>query len=299
MPEKDIHQLSINTIRFLAVDAVQKANSGHPGMPMGCAPIAYRLYTKYMKHNPANPDWKNRDRFILSAGHGSMLLYSILHLCGYKISMDDLKNFRQFGSITPGHPEFGLAPGVETTTGPLGQGFSNAIGMAIAQEYLGSLFNKPDIKILDHFIYGICSDGDLMEGISHEAASLAGHLKLGKLIFFYDDNGITIDGKTSLAFSENIQKRFEAYNWQVLNIDDVNDLSQIDKAVEQAQKEKNKPTLIITKTHIGFGSPNKHDTSSAHGSPLGEEEVKLTKKNLGWDENKYFFIPDEVADHFK
>jgi transketolase len=298
MPEKKLPQLSINTIRFLAVDAVQKANSGHPGMPMGCAPIAYRLYTKYMKHNPANPDWKNRDRFILSAGHGSMLLYSILHLCGYKISIDDLKNFRQLGSITPGHPEFGLAPGVETTTGPLGQGFANAIGMAIAQEYLGSLFNKPDVQILDHFIYGICSDGDLMEGISHEAASLAGHLKLGKLIFFYDDNGITIDGKTSLAFSENIQKRFEAYNWQVLNIDDVNDLSQIDKAVEQARKETNKPTLIITKTHIGFGSPNKQDTSSAHGSPLGDEEIKLSKKNLGWDENKYFYIPDEVADHF-
>ena len=305
MPEKDLHQLSINTIRFLAVDAVQKANSGHPGMPMGCAPIAYQLYTKYMKHNPANSDWKNRDRFILSAGHGSMLLYSILHLCGYKISMDDLKNFRQFGSITPGHPEYGLAPGIETTTGPLGQGFANAIGMAIAQEYLGSLFNKPDVKILDHFIYGICSDGDLMEGISHEAASLAGHLKLGKLIFFYDDNGITIDGKTSLAFSEDIKKRFEAYNWQVLNIDDVNDLSQIDNAVDQAQKEKNRPTLIITKTHIGFGSPNKQDTASAHGSPLGEEEVKLTKKNLGWwesipseDEDKHFYIPQEVADHF-
>jgi len=298
MPENDIQQLSINTIRFLAVDAVQKANSGHPGMPMGCAPIAYRLYTKFMKHNPANPDWKNRDRFILSAGHGSMLLYSILHLCGYKISMDDLKNFRQFGSITPGHPEFGLAPGIETTTGPLGQGFANAIGMAIAQEYLASLFNKPEVKILDHFIYGICSDGDLMEGISHEAASLAGHLKLGKIIFFYDDNGITIDGKTSLAFSEDIKKRFDAYGWQVLNIDDVNDLSQIDKAVEQAQKETNKPTLIITKTHIGFGSPKKQDTASAHGSPLGEEEVKVTKKNLGWDENKFFFIPDEVADHF-
>jgi len=298
MPENDIQQLSINTIRFLAVDAVQKANSGHPGMPMGCAPIAYRLYTKFMKHNPANPDWKNRDRFILSAGHGSMLLYSILHLCGYKISMDDLKNFRQFGSITPGHPEFGLAPGIETTTGPLGQGFANAIGMAIAQEYLASLFNKPEVKILDHFIYGICSDGDLMEGISHEAASLAGHLKLGKIIFFYDDNGITIDGKTSLAFSEDIKKRFDAYGWQVLNIDDVNDLSQIDKAVEQAQKETNKPTLIITKTHIGFGSPKKQDTASAHGSPLGEEEVKVTKKNLGWDENKFFFIPYEVADHF-
>jgi transketolase len=299
MPEKDLQQLSINTIRFLAVDAVQKANSGHPGMPMGCAPIAYRLYTKFMKHNPGNPEWKNRDRFILSAGHGSMLLYSILHLCGYKISMDDLRNFRQWGSITPGHPEYGMAPGVETTTGPLGQGFSNAIGMAIAQEYLGSLFNKPDAKILDHFIYGICSDGDLMEGISHESASLAGHLKLGKIIFFYDDNGITIDGKTNLAFSENIEKRFEAYGWQTLNIDDVNDLSQIDKTIEEAQKETNKPTLIITKTHIGFGSPNKQDTAAAHGSPLGEDEVKLAKKNLGWDGNKFFFIPDDVADHFK
>jgi transketolase len=298
MSEKELQQLSINTIRFLAIDAVQKANSGHPGMPMGCAPIAYRLYTKYMKHNPSNPDWKNRDRFILSAGHGSMLLYSILHLCGYKISLDDIKNFRQWKSMTAGHPEYGLAPGVETTTGPLGQGFTNAVGMAIAQEYLGSLFNKPDIKILDHSIYGICSDGDLMEGISHEAASLAGHLKLGKLIFFYDDNGITIDGKTSLAFSEDIKKRFEAYNWQVLNVDDVNDLSQIDKAVEQAQKEKSKPILIITKTHIGFGSPNKQDISAAHGSPLGKDEVKLTKKNLGWDESKLFYIPDEVADHF-
>lgn len=298
MPEKDINQLSINTIRFLAVDAVQKANSGHPGMPMGCAPIAYRLYTKFMKHNPANPDWKNRDRFILSAGHGSMLLYSILHLCGYKISLDDIKNFRQWKSITAGHPEFGLAPGVETTTGPLGQGFANAVGMAIAQEYLGSLFNKPDVKILDHFIYGICSDGDLMEGISHEAASLAGHLKLGKLIFFYDNNGITIDGKTSLAFSEDIKDRFEAYGWQVLNINDVNDLSQVDNTVEAARKEINRPSLIITKTHIGYGSPNKQDSEASHGAPLGEDEVKLTKKNLGWDENKYFYIPDEVANHF-
>jgi len=299
MPEKEIYQLSINTIRSLVIDAVQKANSGHPGMPMGCAPVAYRLYSKHMKHNPANPKWLNRDRFVLSAGHGSMLLYSILHLCGYKISLDDIKNFRQWKSITPGHPEYRMAPGVETTTGPLGQGFSNAVGIAIAQEYLGSLFNKDDIKILNHFIYGICSDGDLMEGISHEAASLAGHLKLGKLIFFYDDNGITIDGKTSLAFSEDIKKRFEAYGWQVLNVNDVNDLNQIDTAVESAQKEKHKPTLIITKTHIGFGSPNKQDSASSHGAPLGEDEVKLTKKNLGWDENKYFFIPDDVADHFK
>jgi transketolase len=305
MPGTDIHQLSINTIRCLAIDAVQKANSGHPGMPMGCAPVAYRLYTKFMRHNPANPEWKNRDRFILSAGHGSMLLYSILHLCGYKISMDDLKNFRQWKSITAGHPEYGLAPGVETTTGPLGQGFANAVGMAIAQEYLGSLFNKPDIKILDHYIYGICSDGDIMEGISHEAASLAGHLKLGKLIFFYDDNGITIDGKTQLTFSEDVKKRFKAYGWQVLNINDVNDLSQIDNAVEEAQKESNKPTLIVTKTHIGFGSPNKQDSETAHGAPLGEEEARLTKKNLGWwesipsgDENRHFYVPGEVSDHF-
>jgi len=281
------------------MDAVQKANSGHPGMPMGCAPIAYRLYTKYKKHNPANPKWLNRDRFILSAGHGSMLLYSLLHLCGYKISLDDIKNFRQWKSITPGHPEYGLTPGVETTTGPLGQGFANAVGMAIAQEYLGALFNKPALKILDHFIYGICSDGDLMEGISHEAASLAGHLKLGKLIFFYDNNGITIDGKTGLAFSEDIKKRFEAYGWQVLNIDDVNDLSQIDESVEAAQIEKNKPTLIITKTHIGFGSPNKQDSEASHGSPLGEKEVELTKQTLGWDPEKLFYIPREVSKHFE
>ncbi len=294
----NVDQLSINTIRFLAVDAIQKANSGHPGMPMGCAPIAYSLYTKFMKHNPANPKWLNRDRFILSAGHGSMLLYSILHLCGYEISMDDIKNFRQWKSITPGHPEFGLTPGVETTTGPLGQGFANAIGMAIAQEYLGSMFNKDDIKILDHYIYGICSDGDLMEGVSHEAASIAGHLKLDKVIFFYDDNKITIDGSTSLAFSEDVAKRFAGYGWQVLNVDDVNDLNQIESAVKEAQSENSKPTLIITKTHIGYGSPNKQDTASVHGSPLGEEEVKLTKKNLGWHEDKTFFVPDEVRTHF-
>jgi transketolase len=296
--QKNIDLLSINTIRTLSMDAVQKANSGHPGMPMGCAPIAYALYAKVMKHNSVNPGWYNRDRFILSAGHGSMLLYSILHLCGYDVSMDELKNFRQWNSTTPGHPEFGHTPGVETTTGPLGQGFANAIGMAIAQEYLASLFNKDDIKILDHFIYGICSDGDLMEGVSHEAASLAGHLKLGKIIFFYDDNGITIDGKTELSFSDDTKKRFEAYNWQVLNIDDVNDLDQIMKAVKSAQSELTKPTLIITKTNIGYGSPNKQDTASAHGSPLGEEEVKLSKKNLGWPEDKFFFVPDEVYNHF-
>jgi transketolase len=294
----NIDQLSINTIRFLAVDAVQKANSGHPGMPMGCAPIAYTLYKNYINHNPQNPKWLNRDRFILSAGHGSMLLYSILHLSGYDISLDDLKNFRQWESITPGHPEFGLTAGVETTTGPLGQGFANAIGMAIAQEYLAAMFNKDDLKILDHHIYGICSDGDLMEGVSHEAASIAGHLKLGKVIFFYDDNNISIEGSTSLTFSEDIQRRFESYNWQILHINDVNDIEQIDKAINDAKSEPDKPTLVITKTHIGYGSPNKQDTAAAHGSPLGEEEVKLTKKNLNWAENKTFYIPDEVTEHF-
>ncbi len=299
MPKNNIHQLSINTIRCLTIDAIQKANSGHPGMPMGCAPIAYMLYTKYMKHNPENPNWVNRDRFILSAGHGSMLLYSILHLCGYEITLDDIKNFRQWKSKTAGHPEYGLAPGVETTTGPLGQGFANAVGMAIAQEYLGSLFNKSDIKILNHFIYGICSDGDIMEGISHEAASLAGHYKLGRLIFFYDDNGITIDGKTSLTFSDNVEKRFFSYGWQVLHIDDVNDLDQIDIAVKTAQSEKKKPSLIITKTHIGYGSPNKQDTADSHGAPLGEEEVKLTKLQLGWEEVQQFYVPNEVYEHFK
>ncbi len=278
----NIDQLSINTIRFLAVDAVQKANSGHPGMPMGCAPIAYTLYKNYINHNPQNPKWLNRDRFILSAGHGSMLLYSILHLSGYDISLDDLKNFRQWESITPGHPEFGLTAGVETTTGPLGQGFANAIGMAIAQEYLAAMFNKDDLKILDHHIYGICSDGDLMEGVSHEAASIAGHLKLGKVIFFYDDNNISIEGSTSLTFSEDIQRRFESYNWQILHINDVNDIEQIDKAINDAKSETDKPTLVITKTHIGYGSPNKQDTAATHGSPLGEEEVKLTKRNLNW-----------------
>lgn len=297
--KKEIEQSAINTIRFLAIEGVQKANSGHPGMPMGCAPIAYLLYSKMMRHNPSNPKWLNRDRFILSAGHGSMLLYSILHLSGYNVSLDELKNFRQWGSITPGHPEFGLTPGVETTTGPLGQGFSNAVGMAIAEAFLSSLFNKDDIKLIDHFIYGICSDGELMEGISHESASLAGHLKLGKLIFFYDDNKITIDGSTSLAFSEDIQKRFDAYSWHVQTVNDVNDIPALEAAVTNAQNVTDKPSLIITKTHIGFGSPNKQDSSDAHGSPLGEAEIKLTKQNLDWQEESSFFIPEQVKEFFK
>jgi transketolase len=300
MSEKksSIEQLSINTIRTLSIDAVQKANSGHPGMPLGCAPIAYLLYYKLMKHNPSNPKWINRDRFILSAGHGSMLLYSILHLSGYDVSIDDLKNFRQWNSKTPGHPEYGHTAGVETTTGPLGQGFATAIGMAVARDFLASLFNKDGYKLIDHFIYGICSDGDLMEGISHEAASFAGHHKLGKLIFFYDDNGISIDGKTSITYSDDVQKRFESYGWNVLCVNDVNNLSELQTAAQQARNNSDKPTLIITKTHIGFGSPNKQNTSAAHGAPLGVDEVKLTKKNLGWPYEEDFFVPAEVYDHF-
>ncbi|WP_337872939.1 transketolase [Ignavibacterium sp.] len=293
-----IEQLAINTIRTLSIDAVQKANSGHPGMPLGCAPIAYLLYYKLMKHNPSNPKWINRDRFILSAGHGSMLLYSVLHLSGYDLSIDDLKNFRQWNSKTPGHPEFGHTPGVETTTGPLGQGFATAIGMAVARDFLASVFNKDGFNLIDHYIYGICSDGDLMEGISHEAASFAGHHKLGKLIFFYDDNGISIDGKTSITYSDDVRKRFESYNWNVLTINDVNDISELETAAQQARSNSDRPTLIITKTHIGYGSPNKQDSSAAHGAPLGTEEVKLTKKNLGWIYEEDFFVPSEVYEHF-
>lgn len=294
----NIEQLAVNTIRLLAVDGVQKANSGHPGMPMGCAPIAYSLYSKLMKHNPANPKWINRDRFILSSGHGSMLLYSILHLTGYGVTLEDLKNFRQIGSITPGHPENTVTPGVEVTTGPLGQGFANAVGFAMAQNYLAAKFNKPEYKIVDHFVYGICGDGDMMEGISHEAASLAGHLKLGKIIFFYDDNKITIDGKTDLSFSDNTKLRFEAYNWHVQVVEDGNDLKAIETAVLEAKKVTDKPSLIITKTHIGYGSPNKQDTSEVHGSPLGAEEIKLTKKFFGFNEEESFFVPDEVKEFY-
>ena len=295
--DQSIQEKSINTIRFLAVDAIQKANSGHPGMPMGCAPIAYLLYSKIMKHNPVNPKWINRDRFVLSAGHGSMLLYAALHLSGYGVSLEDLKNFRQWGSITPGHPEYGLTPGVETTTGPLGQGFTNAVGMALAYSFLAAKFNKDDLKILDNKIYVIAGDGDMMEGISHEAASFAGHNKLNNLIVFYDNNNITIDGKLDLAMSENVAERFEAYGWEVLKVTDVNDLNELESAVLKAQKSDS-PVIIITNTHIGYGSPHKQDTASVHGSPLGEEEVKLTKRNLNWPEDETFFIPDEVKEHF-
>jgi len=299
LTQNEIELLGINTIRTLAMDGVQKANSGHPGMPMGCAPIAYLLYTKIMKHNPANPAWFNRDRFILSAGHGSMLLYSILHLTGYAVTLDDLKNFRQWGSITPGHPEFGMTQGVETTTGPLGQGIGNAVGMALAQKYMQAKFNKENYELINHKIFVVAGDGCLMEGISHEAASFAGHNKLDSIILLYDNNNITIDGSTSLSCSDDQQKRFESYGWFVQKVSDVNNLVELEKAVKTAQGHKGQPSLIIVNTHIGFGSPNKQDKESAHGSPLGEEEIKLTKKNLGWDENLQFHVPDEVRKMFE
>lgn len=299
MNNSEINTLSINTIRTLSIDAVQKANSGHPGMPLGCAPIVYHLYRNVIKHNPANPNWINRDRFILSAGHGSMLLYSILHLCGYDISLNDLKSFRQWGSKTPGHPEYKHTPGVEMTTGPLGQGFATAVGMAVARDYLAAIFNENGIKIFDHFIFCLCSDGDLMEGISHEAASFAGHQKLGKLIFFYDDNGITIDGQTNLAYSDDVEKRFLSYNWNVFRINDVNNLVELDVITNKAIENSDKPVLIISKSIIGYGSPNKQNKSSSHGSPLGEEEVKLTKKNLNWAWEDDFYVPEEVRRHFE
>ena len=268
-------------------------------MPMGTSPMAYVVWTKFLNHNPHNPKWSNRDRFVLSAGHGSMLLYSLLHLTGYDLPLDELKKFRQLGSKTPGHPEYGHTAGVETTTGPLGQGFGNGVGMAIGQKYLGATFNKPDFPIIDYFVYGICGDGDLMEGISSEAASLAAHLKLGNLIFLYDDNNISIDGSTNLSFSEDVGARFEAYGWHVQTVHDGNDVEKIETAIRHAQQVTDKPSLIKVHTHIGYGSPHKQDTAEAHGSPLGEEEVKLTKKNYGWDPEKQFYIPDEALKHFR
>jgi len=299
MQNSEINLLSINTIRTLSIDAVQKANSGHPGMPLGCAPIVYHLYRNILKHNPSNPKWINRDRFILSAGHGSMLLYSILHLCGYDISLDDLKSFRQLGSKTPGHPEYNHTPGIEMTTGPLGQGFASAIGMAVARDYLASIFNIDNFEIFNHYVFSICSDGDLMEGISHEAASFAGHQKLGKLIFYYDDNGITIDGETNLSYSDNVEERFLSYNWKVFRINDVNNFDELVSVTDQAIKNSDVPILIISKSIIGYGSPNKQNKASSHGAPLGEEEVKLTKKNLNWLWDEPFYIPDEVLKHFE
>lgn len=293
-----LDQLCVNTIRTLSMDAVQKANSGHPGMPMGMADVSYILWTKFLKHNPHNPEWFDRDRFILSAGHGSMLIYSLLHLTGYDLNMEELKNFRQLGSRTAGHPEKHLTPGVEMTTGPLGQGFATGVGMAMAERFLSGTFNKGSQKIVDHFTYAIVSDGDLMEGISHEAASLAGHLKLGKMIYLYDANSISIDGSTDLAFTEDPVKRFEAYGWHVQEIDGHNH-SEIETAIANAQQESEKPSIVICRTHIGFGSPNKQDSASSHGSPLGEEEIRLTKESYGWDPDKNFFIPKEALDVFR
>jgi len=293
-----LDELCINTIRFLSVDAVQQANSGHPGMPMGAAPMAYVLWMKFLRHSPRNPGWPDRDRFVLSAGHGSMLLYSLLHLSGYDLSLDELKNFRQWGSKTPGHPEYGDTPGVETTTGPLGQGFATGVGMAIAERHLAARFNRPGYEVINHYTYGIVSDGDLMEGISHEAASLAGHLKLGKLIYLYDDNHISIEGKTNLAFSENRLQRFEAYGWHVQQVENGNDLAAIENALAAAHDTTDRPSLVAVKTLIGYGSPNRQDTAKAHGEPLGDEERELTKQNLGWPQEPLFHIPAEAFHNF-
>lgn len=294
----NIDQLSINTIRTLSIDAVQKANSGHPGMPLGCAPLIYLLYTSIMKHNPDNPNWINRDRFVLSAGHASMLLYSILHLTGYKISLNDIKEFRQDQSITPGHPEYKLTPGVETTSGPLGQGFASAVGMAAAQKFISAKLFSFGQQILDHRVFALVSDGDFMEGISYEAASFAGHHRLNNLVVFYDDNGITIEGNTSLTFSDDVFARFRALNWNVIRVEDIENLEDISNAYNQTIPLK-KPALIILKSTIGYGSPNKQGTSAAHGSPLGPDEVKLTKQNLGWNFSEEFFIPVAVREHFQ
>ncbi len=298
MTDTNLEQLAVNTIRTLAIDGVQKANSGHPGMPMGMADAAYVLWTQFMRYNPRNPDWPDRDRFILSAGHGSMLLYGLLHLTGYDLPLEQLKQFRQWNSITPGHPEYGLTPGVETTTGPLGQGFTNGVGMAIAEAFLRATYNRPGYDIVDHYIYAIVSDGDLMEGVSHEAASMAGHMKLGKLIYLYDDNHISIDGSTDLAFTEDRMKRFEAYGWHTQSING-HDRAAVAEAIRAAQAVTDKPSIIACRTTIGYGSPNKANTAGVHGAALGEEEVRLTKEAYGWDPDKQFYIPDEVLAHFR
>lgn len=294
-----LDELCVNTIRMLSADCVEKAKSGHPGMPMGAAAMAYVLWARFLCHNPMDPKWPDRDRFVLSAGHGSTLLYSLLHLTGYDLSLDDLKDFRQWAAKTPGHPEYPLTPGVETTTGPLGQGFANGVGMAIAERFLAAHFNRPGHEIVDHYTYGIVSDGDLMEGVSHEAASLAGHLGLGKLIYLYDDNLISIEGSTDITFTENRNARFEAYGWHVQEVADGNDPDTIEQAILAAQKETKRPSLIAVKTHIGYGSPKKQDSASAHGEPLGPEEIKLTKKNLGWPLEPLFFVPDEARSRFR
>jgi transketolase len=296
---ESLDQLCINTIRMLSVDAVEKAKSGHPGAPMGMAPSAYVLWTRFLKHNPHNPSWPDRDRFVLSAGHASMLLYSMLHLTGYDLPLEQIQQFRQWGSRTPGHPERGLTPGVETTTGPLGQGFGNGVGMAIAETYLAARYNRPGFAIVNHFTYGIVSDGDLMEGVAAEAASLAGHLKLGKLIYLYDNNHISLAAATDLTFSEDCAKRFEAYGWHTQTVEDGNDLEAIDRALSAARGETGRPSLVLVRTHIGYGSPGKQDTFEAHGSPLGGEEVKRTKQKLGWPGEPPFLVPQEALARFR
>ena len=295
----DFDTLAVNTIRFLSVDAVQKANSGHPGLPLDAAPMAYVLWTHLLKYNPKNPNWFDRDRFILSAGHGSMLLYSMLYLTGYDLSLEDIQQFRQWDSRTPGHPERGITPGVETTTGPLGQGFGNGVGLAIAEAHLSAVYNRPGFKIVDHYTYSIVSDGDLMEGVTAEAASLAGHLKLGKLIYLYDNNAVTLSAATGLTFTEDVAMRFKSYHWDVQTVDDGNDLKALERALRKAQADHEHPSLIMVRTHLGYGSPHKQDTFEAHGSPLGAEEVRLTKENLGWPTEPPFYVPDEVLAHFR
>jgi transketolase len=294
-----LDQLAINTVRFLSVDAIEKADSGHPGLPLGAAPMAYVLWTRFLRHNPTNPHWFNRDRFVLSAGHGSMLLYSLLHLTGYDLPLEQIKQFRQWGSKAAGHPEHGLTSGVETTTGPLGHGFANGVGMAIAEEYLAAHYNRPGHQIVNHFTYVLAGDGDLMEGVSSEAASLAGHLKLGKLICLYDDNHITLSASTDISFTEDRAGRFEAYGWHTQTVENGNDLEAIDRALRAAQAERERPSMILVHTHIGYGSPNKQDTFAAHGSPLGKKEVSLTKQALGWPLDPAFYIPDKALAHFR
>jgi transketolase len=294
-----LDELCINTVRALAMDAVQKAESGHPGAPMALAPLAYLLYTRHLKHNPADPEWPDRDRFVLSNGHASMLLYASLHMSGYAVSLDEIRNFRQWGSLTPGHPEHGLTPGIETTTGPLGQGFANAVGMAAAEAHLAAVFNKDGHQVIDHHTWFICGDGDLMEGISHEAASFAGHFGLGKLIGFYDDNQITIDGSTDLTFSDETGTRFEGYGWHVQRVADVNDMEAMEAAIAAARGESSRPSLIIVRTVIGYGSPNRAGTAKAHGEALGTEEVKRSKENLGWTATEPFTVPEEAVAHWR
>jgi len=294
----ELQEKAINAIRFLSVDAVQQANSGHPGLPMGAAAVAYTIWTRHLRHNPKNPKWPGRDRFILSGGHGSMLLYSLLYLTGYEVSMDEIKNFRQWGSLTPGHPESGLTPGVEVTTGPLGQGFGNGVGMAAAANHLAAIFNRPEYEIIDHNIYAIVTDGDLMEGVASEAASLAGHLRLGRIIYVYDDNRISIDGSTDIAFTEDRGARFKAYGWHVMKVKDGNNVDEIDNAIIEAKNDP-RPSIIIARTNIGYGLPTKQDTAKAHGEPPGDEELDGAKRKLNWPISPRFFIPDDVFDLFR